>query len=95
MDEEFENDQPIRRAAIIAAAVVGVYYVAKIRNTLERRRKLRKIQEWKAENLAVLEVVRKRLQDLAHHPDTTAAMYMSAMKDEKEFLNIMLNRPMY
>ena len=95
MDEEFENDRHIRRAAIITAAVAAAYFVAKIRNKLERRRKLRKIQEWKTENLAVLEVVRKRLMDLSHDPSTTSDQYFAVMQDEKAFLNMMLNRPMY
>ena len=95
MDDEFENDRPIRRAAIITGAVTAAYFVARVHTKLERRRKIRKIQEWKTENLAVMENVRKRLMDLAHDPATTSDQYFAAMQDEKAFLNMMLNRPMY
>ncbi len=94
MDEN-ERDLPKQAAAAIGIAVVAVFVVNQVTARLDRRRKLKKIQDWKSENLACVEVARQRLMDLAHTPDTTSAIYMAAMRDEKAFLNIMFNRPMY
>ncbi len=94
MDEN-ERDLTKHVSAAIGIAFVSVLVVNHVSARLDRRRKLKKIQDWKSENLACIEVVRQRLVDLAHTPDTTSAMYLAAMRDEKEFLNIMFNRPMY
>jgi hypothetical protein len=94
MDEN-ERDLTKHATAAIAIAVVSVMVVSRVNASAERRRKLKKIQDWKSENLACVEVVRQRLMNLAHTPATTSAIYMAAMRDEKEFLTIMFNRPMY
>ncbi len=94
MDEN-ERDLPKQAAAAIGIAVVAVFVVNQVTAKRDHRRKLKKIKDWQSENLACVEVVRQRMMDLAHTPTTTSAIYMAAMRDEKEFLTIMFNRPMY
>jgi len=92
MDEN-ERDLTKHVPAAIGIAIVGVMVVNQVTARRDRRRKLKKIQDWKSENLACVEVARQRLMDLAHTPDTTSAIYFAAMRDETAFLNIMFNRP--
>lgn len=94
MTDEKTNEEKKRDALIaggIFAILVGLWYA----KTAPKRRKLKKIREWKLMNFKAIENAAERLRYIHNDPDVTHEEFAQAVKDEKSFLNIVRNQPKF
>lgn len=92
-EEKIDPATKVVVGAGILFVVVGTLNYVNV--LLVERKKRRKIEEWKLENLACIENSRHRLVSIASVPDFDMREFASAMAEEQVFLDIVRRQPKY
>ncbi len=90
-----KSDEDKKRDALIAGGVVALILGLIYAKGIPKRKKLKKIREWKLMNFKAIENAAERLRYIHNDPDVTHEEFAQAVADEKSFLNIVRNQPKY
>jgi hypothetical protein len=95
MNKWNELDSTTKAIYAIEVAVSAAYLAVYLKVTKRERIRRRKIREWKRMNKSAIEATRARLRKMADDPACTANDIIEAYREEKKFLDIIQNQPMY